>query len=162
MRLVGKNKRDKKMSKYGQANEEVKESGAGIFILPGEYEFEVHQAKWKDAEKSYKKSNSFILNLKVIESNVAARAPGVVCDYVAKDTKKDGTPNSRFWENVKKPLMPILGAKDYSEITSEVMALVCEKGAAVGKRVHCVATEITLDNGQPYTALTWSPSTSAK
>lgn len=143
---------------YGGASDPVKESGTGVFILAGEYEFEVTSAKWKRSDQSYKRSNAFILNLKVLQSNNPARPVGTVCDYVQRDAKKDGTPNTRFWENVKKPLIHLLGAKGYEEIDETVMKMVCEGGAAVGKRVHCVATDIQLDSGAPYTTTVWSPS----
>lgn len=140
------------------AKEDMSGSGNGVYFVPGNYPLlKVKECKFKEASETYKNSDVFIALLEVVDSKVDARAPGTVIEYIVKKKKKDGSPNTFYFKNIKKLLMAVFEVTDPAEINKEVMDLVLLKGAAVGKHVSAVATNITLENGNPFTSIDFAP-----
>jgi hypothetical protein len=114
--------------------EDMSGSGNGIYFKPGAYPLlRVKECKFKDAAETYKKSDVFIALLEVVESDVAEYKPGTIIEYVVKERKSDGEPNTFYFKNIKKFLMACFNTDDHTDIDAKVMNLVLgEKQKAAG------------------------------
>jgi len=143
----------------GIEDEKMDGSGSGIYFKPGKYPLlRIQQCKFKEAKKSYKGSDAFIALIEVIESNVPERGPGTIIDYVVKQKKKDGSPNTFYFKNIKKLLMAAFNTDDPADIDKKLIQLCCDaQQAASGKYVSAVATNIDLEGGGIFTGVDFKP-----
>lgn len=130
--------------------EDMSGSGNGIFFLPGKYPLlRVKEVKFKTAAETYKKSDTMIFILEVLESEVPERKAGSEIEYIIKERKKDGKPNTFYWKNIKKILMACFDTDDHTDIDAKVMELVLgPKKKADGSLLSAVATNIKIGEAQ--------------
>lgn len=131
-------------------SEDMSGSGNGIYFVPGKYPLlRVKEVKFREAAETYKKSDVFIAILEVVESEVAERKPGTEIEYIIKERKADGKPNTFYFKNIKKFLMACFNTDDHTDIDAKVMNLVLgEKQKANGSLISAIATNIKIGEAQ--------------
>ncbi len=130
--------------------EDMSGSGNGIYFVPGKYpKLRLKESKFKSADETYKKSDVVIFILEVLESEVPDRKPGSEIEYIIKERKADGKPNTFYLKNIKKFLMAVFGTDDHTDIDRKVMDLVLgERQKGVGALLSAVATNIKIGEAQ--------------
>lgn len=125
--------------------EDMTGSGNGIYFKPGTYPLlQLKEAKFKPAEDTYKKSDVVIFILEVMVDTEVYKK-GTLIEYVVKERKSDGEPNTFYLKNIKKFLMACFDTDDHTEINEKVMNLTLgEKQKANGSFVSAIATNIKI------------------
>lgn len=130
----------------------------GAFLQPksmeeaGIYVVKVNRCALLDATESWKKRETFIVEMEVVESTVPACPPGYAASWVTHEQ------SYYYQEDVKEFICSTFHAKPDDVDESDVRAVVDpEQQAAAGRLVRVLVKNITTKAGGDFSKHLWAP-----
>ncbi len=131
---------------YFDTIKEAKISGGGVYLKPGHYKVEICDIK---SLMSFKKQPLYIVEVKILESNVPELAPGMHASWCVNlnDAPAMG--------NIKAFIVAATKCEE-EEVTPEVAELTCSEAQPLrGYELRGEVAEVTTKKGTPFSKHFW-------